>query len=337
MKILIYGAGAIGGDLGGMLSLRGEDVTLLARGAQLQALQTHGLRVTRPNQPEQTIAVRAASAEQAGGGYELIVVTLKSMQLAAVASDLIDRLSPAGSLLMVQNGLPWWYFDRHPSAWSGARIGCLDPQGVLRDTLPLERVVGAVIYKPVTQTGPGHIFLPSVMSPKLIVGEVDHSLSPRLSAIQSLFQQAGLDTEVSENIRLAKWQKLMMNLIWNPLCAITQSSPGHIVASPQAEAMVRQLIGEGRAVAHRLGMPVQVNEDQEIQRVRQNLTQQPSMLQDVRAGRPLEVDAIVNSVVELAELTSVPVPGLRHVASLLEVLNQSITRTGCGIAMTSQA
>ena len=337
MKILIYGAGAIGSDLGGMLSLQGEDVTLLARGAQLQALQSHGLRVNRPNQPEQTIAVRAVSAEQAGGGYDLIVVTLKSMQLAAVASDLIERLAPAGSLLMVQNGLPWWYFDRHPSAWSGARIECLDPQGELRNTLPLERVVGAVIYKPVTQTGPGQICLPSVMSPKLIVGEVDHSLSPRLSAIQSLFQQAGLDTEVSQNIRLAKWQKLMLNLIWNPLCAITQSSPGHIVASPQAEALVRQLIGEGRAVAHRLGMPVQVDEDQEIQRVRQNMTQQPSMLQDVRAGRPLEVDAIVNSVVELAELTDVPVPGLRQVASLLEVLNQCITRSGRGIAITSRA
>jgi 2-dehydropantoate 2-reductase len=125
----------------------------------------------------------------------------------------------------------------------------------------------------------------------------------------------------------------MMNLIWNPLCAITQSSPGHIVSSPRAEALVRELIAEGRSVAHGLGMPVVVDEDQEIQRVRNNLTQQPSMLQDMRAGRAIETDAIVNSVVELADLAGVPTPALRHVASLLEVLNQTTARTQAGIGL----
>jgi 2-dehydropantoate 2-reductase len=115
MKTLIYGAGAIGSDLGGMLSLSGQDVTLLARGEQLRALQSEGLRVSRPNQTEQTIPVRAVDQAHAGGNYDLIVVTLKSMQLAAAASDLMARLAPQGTLLMVQNGLPWWYFDRYPS------------------------------------------------------------------------------------------------------------------------------------------------------------------------------------------------------------------------------
>lgn len=336
MRILIYGAGAIGSDLGGMLSQSGQDVTLLARGEQLLALQSSGLRVNRPNQAEVSVPVRALDGEHAGGDYDLIVVTLKSMQLAAAAPDLIARLAPQGTLLMVQNGLPWWYFERHPSPWVGARIHCLDPEGVLSKTIPLDRVLGAVIYKPVTQLAPGRIFLPNIMVPKLIMGEVDNALSDRLQQVQSLFQQSGLDTEISDNIRLAKWQKLMMNLIWNPLCAITQSSPGHIVSSPGGEALVRQLIAEGRAVAYGLGMPVLVDEDKEIQRVRDNFTQQPSMLQDVRAGRAIETDAIVNSVVELAGLAGVPTPALRHVASLLEVLNQTIARNGVGIGLLNR-
>jgi 2-dehydropantoate 2-reductase len=201
----------------------------------------------------------------------------------------------------------------------------------LRAQIPLARVVGAVIYRPVTQIAPGKIFLPQIMPPRLWIGEVDNRMSDRLRAIADLVSRAGLPTEPTPDIRQAKWQKLMMNLIWNPLCSITQSSPGHIVASPRAADMVRQMLGEGSAVARSVGVTVQADPDAELERIRENFTQQPSMLQDIRAGRAIESDAIVNAVVDMARLTGVAVPTLQSVAAWLDVLNQAVIRQGQGI------
>jgi 2-dehydropantoate 2-reductase len=201
----------------------------------------------------------------------------------------------------------------------------------LRAQIPLARVLGAVIYRPVTQIAPGKIFLPQIMPPRLWIGEVDNRMSDRLRAIADLVSRAGLPTEPTPDIRQAKWQKLMMNLIWNPLCSITQSSPGHIVASPRAADMVRQMLGEGSAVARSVGVTVQADPDAELERIRENFTQQPSMLQDIRTGRAIECDAIVNAVVDMARLTGVAVPTLQSVAAWLDVLNQAVIRQGQGI------
>ncbi len=232
---------------------------------------------------------------------------------------------------MIQNGLPWWYFDGVESAHQGARLSCLDPDGVLQREMPLSKVVGAVIYRPVTQTVPGKIFLPKVMPPKLQIGEVDNQLSKRIQSIADLVTRAGLPTEATQDIRRAKWQKLMMNLIWNPLSSITQSSPGYIVQSALASDMVGLMMQEGSAVARSVGIDIKVDPLAELERVRHNVAQQPSMLQDVRAGRPIEFDAIMNVVVEMAQLTGVSVPTLKSVAAMLDVLNAGVIRQGQGI------
>ena len=331
MRILIYGAGAIGSDLGALLSASGEDVQLLARGAQLAALQANGVTVEYQGQPSVQVPVKALSAEACSGRFDLIFVTLKSTQLAAAAKSIVSLLAPDGVVVMIQNGLPWWYFDGVESAHQGARLSCLDPDGVLQREIPLSQVLGAVIYRPVTQTAPGKIFLPKVMPPKLQIGEVDNQLSKRLQSIADLVSRAGLPTEATQDIRRAKWQKLMMNLIWNPLCSITQSSPGYIVQSTLAADMVGLMMGEGSAVARSVGIELKADPQVELERVRGNLAQQPSMLQDVRAGRPIEFDAIVNAVVEMAQLTGVPVPTLKSVAAMLDVLNAGIIRQGQGV------
>ncbi len=336
MRILIYGAGAIGSDLGALLTASGEDVTLLARGAQLAALKSAGVTIERKGKPPQQVPVQAASADECRGPYDLIFVTLKSTQLEDAAADIVSRLNPDGSMVMIQNGLPWWYFEGIDSPFAGSPLPCLDPSGRLRAQIPLDRVVGAVIYRPVTQLAPGKIFLPEIMPPRLWIGEVDNRMSQRLRAIADLVSRAGLPTEPTSDIRQAKWQKLMMNLIWNPLCAITQSSPGHIVASPLAADMVRLMLGEGSAVARSVGVSVQADPDAELERIRRNFTQQPSMLQDVRAGRSIESDAIVNAVVDMARLTGVPVPTLKSVAAWLDVLNQAVIRQGQGIGFLSK-
>jgi 2-dehydropantoate 2-reductase len=251
--------------------------------------------------------------------------------LAAAAKSIVSLLAPDGVMVMIQNGLPWWYFDGVESAYQGARLPCLDPDGVLQREIALAQVVGAVIYRPVTQTAPGKIYLPKVMPPKLLIGEIDNQLSARLQAIADLVSRAGLPTEATQDIRRAKWQKLMMNLIWNPLCSITQSSPGYIVQSTLAADMVGLMMGEGSAVARSVGIELNADPQVELERVRGNLAQQPSMLQDVRAGRPIEFDAIMNAVVEMAQLTRVPVPTLKSVAAMLDVLNAGIIRQGQGV------
>jgi 2-dehydropantoate 2-reductase len=331
MQILIYGAGAIGSDLGALISASGENVQLLARGAQLAALQANGVTVEYQGQPSFQVPVKAQSAEECRGRFDLIFVTLKSTQLAAAAKSIVSLLAPDGVMVMIQNGLPWWYFDGVKSAHQGARLPCLDPEGVLQREIPLSRIVGAVIYRPVTQTAPGKIYLPKVMPPLLQIGEVDNQLSERLQTIADLVSRAGLPTEVTQDIRRAKWQKLMMNLIWNPLCSITQSSPGYIVQSSLAADMMGLMMNEGSAVASSVGIDLKTDPQAELERVRSNLAQQPSMLQDVRAGRPIEFDAIMNAVVEMAHLTGVPVPTLKSVAAMLDVLNAGIIRLGQGI------
>ncbi|WP_333844497.1 ketopantoate reductase family protein [Limnohabitans sp.] len=180
------------------------------------------------------------------------------------------------------------------------------------------------------------IYLPQVMPPKLLIGEVDNQLSERLRVIAELVSRAGLPTEVTQDIRRAKWHKLMLNLIWNPLCSITQSSPGYIVKSSLAAEMVGLMMAEGSAVARSVGLDLKSDPQAELARVRDNLLQQPSMLQDVRAGRAIECDAIMNAVVEMAHLTGVPVPTLRSVAAMLDVLNSGIVRQGQGIGFQSQ-
>jgi len=326
MRILIYGSGAIGSNLGGLLTQSGEDVTLLARGAQLEALRKNGLIIELAGQPSQTIPVNALPANEIKGQFDIIFITLKSMQIEAAAEDIMARLTPDGALVMVQNGLPWWYFDGVPSKHIGQTLSCLDRSGKLKKLIPLERIVGAVIYKPVIQVAPGRILISDVIAPKLIIGEVNNVVTPRIEKIVAMVDKAGLPTSASADIRLDKWRKLMINLIWNPLCAITQSAPGYIVTSPFAVEMVRNLIGEGNAVLASLGVDVKVDPDKELERVKTNLTQQPSMLQDVRAGRSIECDAIVNSVIEIAEITGVQVPTLRVVAGILEAINQTLVR-----------
>jgi len=333
MKILIYGSGAIGSNLGGMLARRGEDVTLLARGAQLEALRSTGLMIERKNHPAETISVKALSAEDCHEKFDTIFVALKATQLDAAAADLMSKLAENGVLVMIQNGLPWWYFDNLDSQYAGSPIQCLDRQGVLRKLIPLDRIIGGVIYMPVSQMAPGRIFLPDIVVPKLLIGELNGTFTPRLRSIERLMNESGLITEAVVDIRKAKWQKVLINLVWNSLCAITQSAPGYIAENAYVADLVRDMIREAGSVAKAVGVELEIDPDKELQRVQGNYGQQPSMLQDVRAGKALENDAILGAVIEIAEITGVQVPALRVVGGLLAVINQTLIREKKSIAL----
>jgi 2-dehydropantoate 2-reductase len=328
MRVLVYGAGAIGAYLGGLLAEAGVDVTLLARGAQHQALSTEGLVLEWGDGRTRRIPVKVCRPGETDGQYELVFVTLKSMQLADAAPDIVATLSDNGSMMMIQNGLPWWYFDRVDSPWRSTRLPHADPDGRLAANFDLDCVVGAVIYKPVMVTAPGRLFMPRVTADRLILGEIDNRISSRVEQIAAIVSAAGLPTEVSTDIRTAKWRKLMVNLIWNPLCALTQSSPGHIAGFPAGAELVRTMMAEGAAVAASVGVAVEADPEAELRRIADNFSQQPSMLQDLRAGRPLEWDAILNTVIDIAAITGVPVPTLKNIAACIGILDQRIRMDG---------
>lgn len=324
MRILIYGAGAIGSYMGHLLAQAGEDVTLLARGRQAEALKRNGIQVQWQDGPSVTTRVQACEPGKYEGRFDLVIVTLKSMQLAAAAQDMMRALSDDGVLVMVQNGLPWWYFERMDSPWRGTRLDCLDPEGVLARTIALDRVLGAVIYKPVMLPAPGQLFLPKIDSNKLIIGEMDGRISARANRAAEVITRAGMPVEVTPDIRAAKWGKLGVNLIWNPLCSVTQSSPGYIAEQPGATELVRCIVAEAKAAAAAVGVTLDMDAEVQLARAAGNYKQQPSMLQDLRAGRPLEIDAMVNAVIEIARVAKVEVPTLAGLAVALGLLDQRV-------------
>jgi len=332
MRVLIYGAGAIGGYLGAILSRSGVDVTILARGATFDAIKSHGLTVDWAVDHERLVVnPSVCTSEESVGVFDLIFVTLKSMQIASAAENIVSKLKPQGSMVMIQNGLPWWYFDSIDSPWRGLTLHSLDPEGVLKKYINLSQVIGAVIHKPVMVTKPGQLYVPDVRADRLVIGELDGQHRARLDVIASLVGGAGLSVEMTNDIRAAKWIKLMVNLVWNPLTALTQSPSGAIVDFLPAKALVESILHEGVLVAASLGVNIDCDAEAEFRRVAGNYTQIPSMLQDVRAGRPLEWQAILGSVIEIAGLTKVSVPTLKTISACIGVLDQQIRTQEIGI------
>ena len=324
MRTLIYGAGAIGSYMGVLLTDSGADVTLLARGAQYRALTDNGIKVDWADGRSKRIRVKTCEPGNSGGGFDLVIVTLKSMQLAAAADDMMAALAPDGALVMLQNGLPWWYFEVIDSPWRGKQLASLDADGTLAKKIDLARVIGAVIYKPVTGKAPGHLFLPKTDLDRLIVGELNHQSTERANHIATFIADGCMPTEVTTDIRAEKWGKLLLNVLWNPLCTLTQSAPGRIAATAGGAELVRQLAKESGAVAASIGITPLLDIEAELRRVEGNFVQTPSMLQDLRAGRPLEWDAILNVIIEIAGITGVAVPALRNVAACIGLLDQRI-------------
>ncbi len=331
MKILVYGAGAIGSWLTAELTKANHDVCLLARGDNLKNLQASGVKYGELGGEQFHIPVRCIDPDSADKDFDIIFVTLKSMQIAAAAQDIISRLSNGGSLVMIQNGLPWWYFSGIDSQWSGRRLETLDPDGTLTKHIPIETVVGAVIFRPVIKVGPTEYVLPKVPKSWLSIGEVDNQLRPRLYEIEKLIASTGFGVQVVQDIRKAKWQKLLRNIVWNTLCTIGQSPPGRYEAHPYGSELVHLIMNESLAVANQLGMDLDINPVNELLSVKGDFRNNPSMLQDIRAGRPLESAAIIKVVIEMGEILNIPTPTLRMICLFLDVLNQASQEEGGGI------
>ena len=333
MRILVYGAGAVGGYVGGILTAAGADVTLVARGALHDALKQRGLILEGPKsgRPD-PIRVRVCRPGEEKPPYDLIFVGLKSHQIAKAAAHMVSLMAKDGMMLLAQNGLPYWYFEKLDSPLRGSRLKSLDPDGALAKTIPIDSVIGGVVNKPADLVEPGRIRLADQASDRLAIGEVDNRVTPRLKAIAAAVEPAGLPVLVSDDIRLLKWRKLQSNGVFNPLAAITQATHRQIGDFEPTRRIARVMVDEVLAVAASVGVRTGTTADQMIDDVRKRVGILSSTLQDVRFGRELELDALINSVIDVGRLTGVATPFLEVASACAALLNQRIVDDGVAFA-----
>ena len=310
-KIAIYGAGAIGGWIGAHLATQpGVVLSAVARGATLQALQAHGLRLRGKGadgvEQESAHAVRASEDPAQLGTQDLVVVAVKAPALAGVAAQIAPLLAPHTVVLTAMNGVPWWFLQGFGGAVAGQRLSSVDPDGSIAREIPLAHVLGCVVHASCALDAPGvvrHRF-----GNELIIGEPSGADSERAQALVALARSAGLDARFTAEIQKDIWYKLWGNMTMNPICALTGSSAGPVLADPLVRDFMSRVMLEAREIGARIGVPITDSPEDRHQVTAKLGDFSPSMLQDVRAGRAVELDALVASVRELGQLTGVQTP-----------------------------
>jgi len=305
--VCIYGAGAIGGWLGMALAQAGGTVSLVARGQTLAALRQHGLRLTRPDGSTASAAVRASSEPAELGPQDLVVLAVKAPALPEVAQRIAPLLRPDTVVLTAMNGVPWWFTAGCEGPARGQALASVDPQGILARTLDAGQVVGSVVHASCALAAPGHVR--QHFGSRLIVGEPDgRAHSPRLDALAALLAAGGIEVERSERIQRDIWFKLWGNMTMNPISALTGATTDRILDDALVRGLVSAVMLEAREIGARLGLPIAQAPEERHAVTRRLGAFKTSMLQDVEAGKPLELDALVGAVRELGTLTGVATP-----------------------------
>lgn len=309
MQICIVGAGAIGGYMGAKLSLAGEGVTLIARGEHLAAIRDHGLKLVLADGTELVANdCRATDEIRSAGAHDLVVLALKAHQIAAVAPDLPALFHPETIVVTVQNGLPWWYFQKHGGELDGTRLRSLDPDGVIEANVAADRIIGCIAYPAAERTAPGVI--QHVEGDRFPVGELDGSKSKRVQWVAECFTGAGFKSRVVSDIRAQIWLKAWGNLSLNPISALTRATIVEICQFPATRALTAAMMGEAQAIAEKLGITFRHTIEQRIAGAERVGAHKTSMLQDVEAGRSIEIEPLVGAVIELGRLTGTPTPSI---------------------------
>jgi 2-dehydropantoate 2-reductase len=323
MKIAIIGVGAIGGYVGIRLARAGEDVTFIARGANLEALRTRGIRMLNANGTEEVVPqVKATDDYAEAGPQDIVVLAMKAHQVEAVTGDVPKLFGPKTVVIPMQNGIPYWYFHGHAGAFAGTRVDSVDPTGAIYENIPCERVIGCVVYPAAELVAPGVI--KHVEGNRFPLGEPDGTTSVRVSQVARCFVNAGMQAPILSDIRSEIWLKLWGNLTFNPISALSRATLADICQYPPSRAVAAAMMSEAQSVASQLGVKFRVSLEKRIAGAEKVGHHKTSMLQDVEAARTLEVDAVLGSVVELARRTNTPTPHIDTVYALTKLLAKTL-------------
>ena len=321
MKICIFGAGAIGGYLGVKLANAGIDVSLVARGSHLEAMQTNGLTLLEDQNDPVTVSVTASDDPAELGAQDFVIITLKAHSVPTVVGQIQPLIRPNTTIVSGVNGVPWWYFHKLDGALEGTRIASVDPGNTQWNGFGPERVLGCVVYPAAEVIEPGVI--KHVEGNRFSLGEPDGSRSDRALALSKAFMQAGLKAPVRPRIRDEIWIKLWGNLSFNPLSALTHATLDVLCADTGTRGVARAMMVEAQALAEKLGTKFPIDVDRRIDGAAAVGPHRTSMLQDLDMNRPMEIDALVTSVQELGRLTNTATPTIDTVLALIRLRAKS--------------
>jgi 2-dehydropantoate 2-reductase len=309
--------------VGARLALAGEEVTFIARGRNLDAINADGMRVYyRDGREEIASSVDATDNYDSAGTYDAIVLALKAHQLGEVCARLAPLCHDDTVVITMQNGVPFWYFDGHGGALAGRAIESVDPGGAIKAAIPARRIIGCVVYAAAEVSAPGRVV--HINGDRFPVGELDGSKSERLQRVSQAFVNAGLKSPLLDDVRAEVWLKLWGNLAFNPISALTHAMLADICADRHGRALAEQMMREAQAVAQKLGVAFRVTLEKRIEGAASVGRHKTSMLQDVEAGRAIEIDAVLGSVVELGELAGVSTPTMRAIYQAAKLLDRTM-------------
>jgi 2-dehydropantoate 2-reductase len=318
MKICVVGAGAIGGLLAVKLAASGQEVSVVIRGAHLAAVRAHGLQLTAADGITSVANLLATDVMAQCGVQDVVILGMKAHQLTAVAAQLPALFGPSTIVVSLQNGIPWWYFQRHGGMHEGRRVEAVDPGGVISAHIEPHRIIGSLAYPACELAAPGVI--QHIEGNRFPLGEIDNSDTPRVRALAGALRDAGFKTPVTTDIRAEIWLKLWGNVSFNPISALTRATLQDMCEYGPTRDLARTMMQEAQAVGTALGVQFKVDIGKRMAGAQAVGAHKTSMLQDLEAGRPLELDALVKSVIELGKIAHVPTPTIAHVYALAAAL-----------------
>jgi 2-dehydropantoate 2-reductase len=325
MKICVVGAGSIGGYLAVLFAEAGHEVTVCARGAHLAAIRSRGLELVMEDGSRKIARkLRTPDTIRDARPQDLVILGVKAHQVEAIVDELPALFHDDTMLIPMQNGIPWWYFQRHGGEHEGQVVRTADPAGKISATIDPRRIIGCVVYPAASIAAPGVIR--HIEGNRFPLGELDGTETARIRILSDMFIAAGLKAPVLTAIRNEIWLKLWGNLSFNPISALTHSTLVDLCRFPLSRNLAETMMLEAQAVGHKLGVEFRVPLDKRIAGAEKVGKHKTSMLQDVEAGRDPEIDALVGSVIELAALTQTPVPQISAVYALVKLLSHTMAQ-----------
>jgi len=325
MKICVVGAGSIGGYLAVLFAEAGHDVTVIARGAHLAAIRANGLELVMADGTRKTARnLFTTDSIRAAGLHDLVILGVKAHQVEAITDELPALFHENTVLIPMQNGIPWWYFQRHGGKYEGQVVRTADPHGKIAATIDPARIIGCVVYPAAAIAAPGVIR--HIEGNRFPLGELDGTETPRIKVISDAFIAAGLKSPILTGIRDEIWLKVWGNLSFNPISALTHATLVDLCQFPLSRHLAETMMLEAQAIGHKLGVTFRVPLEKRIAGAEKVGKHKTSMLQDIEAGRDPEIDALVGSVIELGELTQTPTPQISAVYALVKLLSHTMSQ-----------
>jgi ketopantoate reductase len=326
MKFCVVGAGAIGGLLAVKLALAGETISVIDRGPHLAAIRSKGLHLHWQDGTVSKANVKAFDRAAEVGKQDLVVLGVKAYDLERVAEDIEDLLGAETMVMTVQNGIPWWYFQKEGGSFDGKRLETLDPNGILSRNIHPDRIIGCVAYPAAGLAAPG--IIEHVEGERFPVGELDGRETERAKMISDALIKAGLKSRVITDIRAEIWLKAWGSLTFNPISALSHATMAGICRFPETRKLAVAMMTEAQAIASKLGITFRHTIEQRVEGAEKVGEHKTSMLQDLEAGKPLENEALVGAILEMGRLTDTPTPTIEAVYALVKLLDNVTQATG---------